>query len=195
MKRKRLCNIWVLALCSILFVPAYAEDSIAVEQPHKEKKQIYNSTQVKLDILSPILTPGLNEWQIQHYEMAVNVRLANRFYPTLEAGYATPGGFVRAGADICPFKKHPESPHALLIGLRIATGATALKADCWGELVVGCQVEVYKRFYMGWMGRLKLLFTRQTTDKDGNEYPTFIPGFGHRENLGWGVNYYVGFRI
>ena len=78
MKRNRLCNILVLALCAWLFVPAYAEDSIPV----------YGGTQVKFDILSPVLTPGLNNWQMQHYEIAANVQLAHRFYPTLELGYA-----------------------------------------------------------------------------------------------------------
>jgi hypothetical protein len=160
---------------------------------------IYNGTQVKVDILSPVLISGLNNWQVQHYEAAVNVRLAKRFYPTIEAGYATPGGFFRVGADINPLKKNPESPHALLVGLRIGSGYQALKADCWGEIVAGCQVEIAKvnktAFYMGWMGRFKFLFTRNTEDKDGNAYPTYIPGYGERDNIGWGANYYLGWRF
>ena len=189
-----------------------AEDSIAVEKPKKERKQIYNATQVKLDILSPILIPGLHNWQMQGYELAVNVRLAQRFYPTFEVGYAGGkiissdtlaysgyGGFFRVGADINPLKKNPESPHALLVGLRIGSGYQALKADCWGEIVAGCQVEIAKvnktAFYMGWMGRFKFLFTRNTEDKDGNAYPTYIPGYGERDNIGWGANYYLGWRF
>ena len=160
---------------------------------------IYNGTQVKVDILSPVLISGLNNWQMQHYEAAVNVRLAKRFYPTIEAGYATPGGFFRVGADINPLKKNPESPHALLVGLRIGSGYQAHKADCWGEIVAGCQVEIAKvnktAFYMGWMGRFKFLFTRNTEDKDGNAYPTYIPGYGERDNIGWGANYYLGWRF
>ena len=210
----------VLALCALLFVPAYAEDSINVEAPKKEKQPIYNSTQVKVDILSPVLTPALYQWQMQHYELAVNVRLAQRFYPTLEAGYtggkitesdsitySGHGGFFRFGVDINPLKKHPESPHALLVGLRIGSGYQAHKADCWGEIVAGCQVEIAKierqttndkrpmAFYMGWMGRIKFLFTRDTEDKNGVIYPTYIPGFGERGNIGWGANYYLGWRF
>ena len=81
---------------------------------------IYGGTQVKIDILSPVLTPGLNNWQMQHYEIAANVQLAHRFYPTLELGYAGgkthndsvqyngQGGFARIGCDINPLKKHGE---------------------------------------------------------------------------------------
>lgn len=157
---------------------------------------IYNGTQIKLDILSPVLIAGLNNWQIQHYELAVNVRLAQRYYPTLELGYATPGGFMRIGADINPLKKHPERPHALLVGVRLGTAVQAKGyTDCWGEIVAGCQVEIAQvgstSFYMGWMGRFKCLFTRQ------ERYfpPEYIPGFGKRDNIGWGANYYLGWRF
>ena len=78
-------RLWVIGLGLLLSIAIYAEDSIAVEKP---KKQIYEGTQIKLDILSPILTPGLNNWQMQHYELAANVQLKHRFYPTLELGYA-----------------------------------------------------------------------------------------------------------
>jgi len=183
-----------------------------VEAPKKEKKQIYNSTQIKVDILSPVLTPALYNWKMQHYELGVNVRLAQRFYPTLEAGYtggritesdsitySGHGGFFRVGADINPLKKHPESPHALLVGLRIGSGYQAHKADCWGEIVAGCQVCIAEvrntAFYMGWMGRVKFLFTRATEDKNGNAYPIYIPGFGERANIGWGANYFLGWRF
>ncbi len=203
----------------MLSVAAFAEDSIVAAAQEKPKKQIYNGTQVKLDILSPILIPGLNHWKLQQYEVAANVRLAQRYYPTFEVGYAGgqttqgdtityngKGGFFRVGADICPLKKHPESPHALLIGLRLGTAVqdighvypdgTITKryvgADCWGEIVAGCQVEIAKvnetAFYMGWMGRIKFLFTRG----DGAIY---IAGYGGRDNISWGANYYLGWRF
>lgn len=191
MKRNRLCSIIVCVLC---FAGA------AVCAP---RDSIYMGTQVKLDIASPILTPALNSWSIQHYEMAVNVRLARRWYPTVELGYATPGGFMRIGCDLNPLHRHPEAPHALLVGVRLATAVQEKGyTDCWGEIVAGCQVEICKgdrlkvkgerkepmAFYMGWMGRFKILFTRDLT-------PTYIPGFGKRDNIGWGVNYYLGWRF
>lgn len=240
MKRRRLCNI-VLAL--LLSVAAYAqqaivqatdtealpadtnvvvvvdtiimatEDSAELATARKERKEIYQGTTVKLDILSPLLVSGLSHWTIQHYEVAVNVRLANRFYPTFELGYAggqtqqgdsiyynAHGGFFRAGADINPLKRNPGSPHALLIGLRLGAAFQPRKADCWGEIVAGCQVEICKvkntAFYMGWMGRFKILFTREAENLTAAEMgPIYIPGFGHRSNLGWGASYHLGWKF
>jgi hypothetical protein len=239
MKRRRLCNI-VLAL--LLSIAAYAqqaviqtadtavlpvdtnivvimdtivtqEDTAELAIERKERKQIYQGTMVKLDILSPLLMSGLSHWTIQHYELAVNVRLANRFYPTLEAGYAggqmqqgdslfynAHGGFFRAGADINPLKRNPGSPHALLIGVRVGTCFQPRKVDCWGEIVAGCQVEIAKvkntAFYMGWMGRLKILFTREAENLTAAEMgPIYIPGFGHRSNMGWGASYHLGWKF
>lgn len=225
------------------------------------KAPLYGGTQVKLDIASPIIIAASNKWQMQHYEMAVNVRLKDRFYPTFELGYAGgtttqgdtiayagQGGFFRAGVDLHPLKKHPESPHALLIGIRLgaavqdfnqdltrepkstatdalvatdvyAVNTTGIYGDCWGEIVAGCQVEIAKvgkpkansqqpmSFYMGWMGRLKCLFTRslvptakkQLTDEQlmaGNVLtPIYIPGYGKRDNIAWGFDYYLGWRF
>ena len=179
----------------------------------KVRKQIYMGTVVKLDILSPLLMSGLNGWKIQHYEVAVNVRLANRFYPTFEVGYSggqtqqgdsifynSHGGFFRAGADINPLKRNPGSPHALLVGVRLGAAFQQRKADCWGEIVAGCQVEIAKvkntAFYMGWMGRFKILFTREPAGLTAAEMgPIYIPGFGHRSNLGWGASYHLGWKF
>ncbi len=240
MKRRRLCNI-VLAL--LLSIAAYAqqaviqtadtavlpvdtnivvvidtiimasEDSAELAIARQERKEIYQGTTVKLDILSPVLVSGLSHWTIQHYELAVNVRLANRFYPTLEVGYAggqmqqgdsifynAHGGFFRAGADINPLKRNPGSPHALLIGVRVGTCFQPRKVDCWGEIVAGCQVEIAKvkntAFYMGWMGRFKILFTREAENLTAAEMgPIYISGFGHRSNMGWGASYHLGWKF
>ena len=175
---------------------------------------IYNATQIKLDIASPVVIAGIHQWGMQHYEIAANVQLAKRFFPTLELGYSggkthrgdsiqynAHGGFFRAGCDINPLKKHKDSPHALLVGLRLGTAVqTKGYTDCWGEIIAGCQVEIAKvqktAFYMGWMGRFKVLFTR---DKEGltadQMKPIYIPGFGNRDNIGWGLNYYLGWRF
>ena len=211
--------------------------SLVVRAGEEHHSSIYGGTQVKLDIASPAIIIGMSKGQLQHYEIGVNVRLKDRFYPTLEAGYAGGktskdsisytgnGAFIRLGIDINPLKKHPESPHALLVGIRFGTSAQGfdqrnsntdayshtVKADCWGEIVAGCQVEIaqfppYKRghgerasFYMGWMGRLKFLFTRmnkELADEATNiSVPRYIPGYGDRGNIGWGINYYLGWRF
>ena len=230
MRRSRLCNIVFACLLSVAawgqndsilvsVEPQFTDSQTIKPQPAKEKKQVYYGTQVKLDILSPVLMAGLYNWQIQHYEVAVNVRLAKRFYPTLELGYSGGsttqgdtisysgyGGFFRVGADICPLKKHPDSPHALLVGLRFGTAVQecgqvyadgeatkiGVRGDCWGEIVAGCQVEIAQvnntAFYMGWMGRFKILFTRKGDT-------VYIPGFGKKDDMGWGADYYLGWRF
>lgn len=259
-------RLWGIGLALLLSVAVFAEDTIAVDsamfvadriimdttrtdtakaQPVKKKTKIYYGTQVKLDILSPVLVAGINDWTMQDYEIAVNVRLAKRWYPTLELGYAGgrthndsiaykgQGGFFRVGCDLNPLKKRPDSPHALLVGLRLGTAVQAwehdmtrvisgtgvnyegeyqmhtggVRADCWGEIVAGCQVEIAKvkntAFYMGWMGRFKALFTRTLTPEvkatiaqdqtDHSPYmPIYIPGYGTRDNISWGFSYFLG---
>ena len=211
-------RLWVIGWLMAMSISLFA----ATDTTKVKKEPIYNATQIKLDIASPVVIAGIHQWQMQHYEIAANVQLARRFFPTLELGYAGgkahndsinysgKGGFFRVGCDINPLKKKKDSPHALLVGLRLGTAVqgwehtshatSGTKADCWGEIVVGCQVEIAKvqktAFYMGWMGRFKVLFTR---DKEGltadQMMPIYIPGFGNRDNIGWGLNYYLGWRF
>lgn len=224
-----------------------------------KRATIYQGTTVKLDVGASAVIIGMNRGRIQHYEMAVNVRLKNRFYPTFEIGYAGTsgagpgnplgapvtyndtvfyqgqGGFFRVGCDINPLKKRPNSPHALLIGIRLGAAVqdylqntvisesgilstntdfrmatSGVRGDCWGEIVAGCQVEICKvantAFYMGWMFRFKALFTRSLTAKmkaivgdqveDVTPFmPTYIPGYGVRDNIGWGISYHLAWRF
>ena len=67
------------------------------------------------------------------------------------------------------------------------------KFDCWGEIVAGCQVQIWKGFQMGWYVRLKFLFTR--TDKQGDALPAYLPGFGYRNDTNWGINYFLGYKF
>ena len=229
MRRKILCNIVILALCAIELQAQNDSTSVG-------KSSIYGGTQIKLDILMPAIVAGTSKGALLNFEIASNVRLAQRFYPTFELGYtggktsrgdslyyAGQGGFFRVGADICPLKKHPERPHALLVGIRLGAAVQdcqqvmheaeqfkGVRGDCWGEIVAGCQVEIAQvgktAFYMGWMGRFKALFTRTLTAEvkatlaadvvDISPYmPIYIPGYGKRENIGWGANYYLGWRF
>lgn len=142
------------------------------------------------------------------------------------------GGFARLGLDINGLKKHPENPNALLVGLRLGTALQGydltnvslnapywgdtrtdyhnlFHADCWGEVVAGCQVQVYKGFQMGWYLRFKVLFTRSAKDYNtintaGSTYttninnallPYYIPGFGYRADTNWGFNYYIAYSF
>ena len=218
--------IFVLCLLSLVLCPANAQTPANANAKAKANADsIYNGTMLKLDIASPIVVSAANKWKMQHYEMTVIVRLAKRFYPTFELGYAGGsttqgdslsynghGGFFRVGCDINPLKKHPESPHALLVGVRLGTAVQGahqgtpgepqpfrVKGDCWGEIVAGCQVEIAKvnntSFYMGWTGRFKCLFTRADGTTVDTMNPVYIPGFGKRDIIGWGVSYHLGWRF
>ncbi len=218
--RKPISFRYICFLLCILCVPmlsAGENDSI----------QIYKGTQIKLDIGSPILEIARSKAQVQTYEIAANVNLLNRFFPTLELGYAQAnntlvngtfngkGAFMRVGLDLSALRKHPESPYKLLVGIRIATDVqnfslsniavydnywqTAaplsyqrVRWDAWGEIFIGMQVQVYKAFYMGAAIRLKALFT---PGKDGEYTPYYIPGYGYKDDMNFGINYYIAWNF
>ena len=188
---------------------------------------VYQGMSVKLDVGNSVLELARSAGKIQSYEAAINVRLAKRFYPTLEAGYAMAergadggmhkgqGGFGRIGMDLAVVKKGA-SENNMLVGLRFGSAyqnydLTNVKLhsdywgeqrlnfynqqrfDCWGEIVAGCQVQVYKGFQMGWYVRMKLLFTRNA--KEGEVMPYYIPGLGFRKDFNWGFNYYLAYKF
>ena len=188
---------------------------------------VYQGISIKLDIATPIIELARSKAKIQNYEIAMNVRIANRFYPTLEAGYALAetsadggnyegqGGFARLGIDLSALKKGA-SENCLMVGLRAGGALQQFQIidvpihddfwqlpnvnyydqhhfDCWGEVVAGCQVQVYKGFQMGWYVRMKLLFTRNA--KEGEVMPYYIPGFSFRKDFQWGLNYYLAYKF
>ena len=219
----------------VIIIVAFLSLSLVGRAGEGFRASIYNGTQIKLDIASPIITPAINQWKMQQYEIAANVQLIQRLFPTIELGYAGgqthrgdsiayngQGGFMRIGCDLNPLKKYKDSPHALLVGIRFGTAVQGFehrmpninavlkstRADVWGEIVLGCQVEIAKfhphreypdnraAFYMGWFGRFKILFTRQNEyTPTAKQYAIYIPGFGPRDNTGWGVNYYLGWKF
>lgn len=175
---------------------------------------IYQGMSLKLDIGNTILEAATSKGKIISTEVAMNWRLKKRYIPTLELGYCqmspyqdekqqwSYGGFGRIGMDLNPMRKHPERENMLLLGLRVGTALQSYEltdrikhfgADAWGEVVAGCQVQVIKGFQMGWYVRLKVLFTRQKSADDIRAL--YIPGFGYRDDMGWGLNYYVGYRF
>ena len=188
---------------------------------------IYQGLSLKIDLATPVIEAARSSGKIQSYEMAMNVRLAKRWYPTLEFGYALAdchadgglyngqGGFGRLGLDISALKKGV-SENCLMIGLRVGTSCQNYQLtnillqneywgsaridytkqthwDAWGEIVAGCQVQVYKGFQMGWYARMKILFTR--TDKNGEALPYYMPGYGFRNDTNWGLNYYIAYKF
>ena len=218
-------RFFVILLLFPLALLSYARED--VEKERNDSIPLYQGVNVKLDIAMPIIEAARSAGKIQDYEMAVNVRLKNRFYPTLELGYALAecgadgaqhkghGGFARLGMDLAIVKKG-ETENNLLIGLRFG-GAyqnydltnVQLQTDywqsnsidfynqncfdCWGEIVVGCQVYLWKGLHMGWYGRVKLLFTRNVAEEQA--LPYYVPGLGFRNDFNWGFNYYIGYRF
>lgn len=191
------------------------------------KDSIWNGMNLKIDLGTPILEVAMSKGKVQSYEMMVNANLCQRFFPTLELGYAQAnvstdrgqfqgrGGFGRVGLDLSALKKHKDSPHKLLVGLRVGTAVQQhttsnillphdywqdevrmsypkqVRCDVWGEVVAGCQVQVYKHFHIGWSVRLKILMTR----KENKLTAYYIPGFGYRQDTNIGFNYYLGWTF
>ena len=233
-------NLWRKTTCAficmnkrflvILLLLPFSLLSYAREEGEKEKNDsipLYQGVNVKLDIAMPIIEAARSAGKIQDYEMAVNVRLKNRFYPTLELGYALAecgadgaqhkghGGFARLGMDLAIVKKGA-TENNLLVGLRVGGAFQNFdltnvqiqtnywpidkqnfydqnRFDCWGELVAGCQVYLWKGLHMGWYGRVKLLFTRNVAEEQ--VLPYYVPGLGFRNDFNWGFNYYIGCRF
>ena len=217
---------WVVILLLLpLAVLLYARDEKGKER--NDSIPVYQGVNLKLDIAMPVIEAARSAGKIQDYELAINVRLKNRFYPTLELGYALAecgadgaqhkglGGFARIGLDLAVVKKGA-TENNLLAGVRLAGAYQNYdltnvcvqtdywqtsgwnfydqnRFDCWGEVVVGCQVYLWKGLHMGWFGRIKLLMTRNA--KEGNVLPYYVPGLGFRNDLNWGFNYYIGYRF
>ena len=220
-------NRLLLILSLICFALCASAQERTREKQTIDKDSIFQGMSIKLDIAMPILELARSKGAIQDYEIAINARLANRFYPTLEMGYALAstsadggdysgqGGFARIGMDLSALQKG-NGENCLMAGLRFGgayqqfdltnitlhndywqLGTTSFlnqhKFDCWGEIVAGCQVQIWKGFQMGWYARMKLLFTR--TDKQGDALPAYLPGFGYRRDFNWGLNYFLGYRF
>lgn len=218
---------WIVILLLLpltLFLYARGETRAKVKN---DSVPAYQGVSLKLDLAMPVIEAARSAGKIQDYEMAINVRLKNRFYPTLELGYALAecgadgaqykgqGGFARLGMDLAIVKKGA-TENNFMIGLRFG-GAyqnydltnvrlqtdywlsnpidfyNQTRFDCWGELVAGCQVYLWKGLHMGWYGRIKLLMTRSVAE--GNVLPYYVPGLGFRNDFNWGINYYIGYRF
>ena len=128
-------------LCSALLIHAreYADTAV------------YQGMSVKMDIGTPILEIARSGGKMQSYEAAINLRLAKRFYPTVEGGFALAecaadggqhkgmGAFGRVGMDMAVVKKGT-TENNVLIGLRVG-GAyqdydltnVRLYSNYWGE--------------------------------------------------------------
>lgn len=95
---------------------------------------VFQGGHIKLDIGNTAYTLFRSGGTTQQYEIATNVNLLKRFYPTLEGGigwstdhaaggtYEGRGGFLRIGMDLNPLKKKRNNNYALLVGVRVGVG-------------------------------------------------------------------------
>jgi hypothetical protein len=217
-------RLWLILLLVPLSLISYAREE---QQVDADSIPVYQGLAVKVDLAMPILEAARTAGKIQNYEVAINARLLNRFYPTLELGYAMAecgadggqhnghGGFARLGVDLAVVKKGV-TENNFMVGIRFANALQnydltdvkqavdywpaqrlnfydQFRYDCWGEVVAGCQVFLWKGLHMGWYGRIKLLMTRNA--KPGQVMPYYVPGLGYRKDFNWGLNYYIGYRF
>ncbi|MGM9837196.1 MAG: DUF6048 family protein [Paludibacteraceae bacterium] len=153
----RVLGVALVLGCSLSILAA--TDSTAVAR-RKDGTRIYADTAIyqgmslKIDIANTIIEAATSKGKVQSYELAMNWRLKQRFFPTLELGYAQAeaaaaggqhsgkGGFGRVGLDMNGLKKHPENRNALLVGLRVGTAmqqydmtGVALNGGYWGDIL------------------------------------------------------------
>ncbi len=127
------------------------------------------------------------------------------------------GGFLKVGMDLNGLRKNITGPSAFLVGVRVCTAlqgyrvtnmsladsywqeaapislTNRFRADAWGEVVAGCNVQIWGGLMMGWNVRFKFLFT--SNNHNTGPLPYYIPGYGYRGGTNWGINYYIGYKF
>ena len=63
-----------------------AQQDTTMQQATAPKDTIYNGMSLKVDLFNSVLEPARSKGTIQSYEIAMNWRLKQRFFPTLELG-------------------------------------------------------------------------------------------------------------
>ncbi len=116
----------------LLILTLFSLFSTAVSAREYADTAVYQGLSLKLDLAMPVMEAARSGGKIQDYELAINVRLARRWYPTMELGYALAdctadgghhtgqGGFGRIGLDISTLKKGV-SENCLMVGFRVGT--------------------------------------------------------------------------
>lgn len=194
-------------LFSVFALAMHAHEKHAFRQ--YADSAIWQGMTLRADIGNMALTALQSRGDILQYEVAATTNLKNKFYPILEAGYASAqhqgdstfyhgeGGFARIGLDLNPMRKSRNGDYFLTVGLRAGMALQELvpeqkmRFDCWGEVVAGVQVKVVAGWVMGWQLRFHALFT----DRGKTPAPYYIPGYGKTGGSALGVNYFVGYRF
>lgn len=132
MALKRL--LYILILCATAVGAECETKGVQSKFRKVPADSVYQSATIKFDLGSAAYLPVRHKGDVQTYDFAASVRLFQKFFPTVEAGYAQArltdyygnnlyrgyGGFMRLGADYSVLKKYKGENH-LLVGLRVAT--------------------------------------------------------------------------
>ena len=142
-------TVCLLAMHGLCQVPSdkgpSTSDKVTKDQVTKDKglsdkglplDSIYQGTTLKFDFGSAVYLPIRHRGNVQNYELAVNVQLIKKLFPTFEVGYAQSrlygsatgasqtfkayGGFMRLGLDYSVLRKYKGENH-LLVGARVGT--------------------------------------------------------------------------
>jgi len=133
--------IVLLMLCaSVVQAKVHIPDSVMHKDGlYVDNLKIYNDSAIfqgvnlKLDLFNTCYYLASSKGALQTYEIALNTRLKQRFYPTVELGYTQgemgvtgtmwngKGGWMNVGLDINGLKKNLNELDALLVGIRIGT--------------------------------------------------------------------------
>lgn len=139
---KKILSTYLLLLTCATFVHArvHVPDSVMHKDGlYVDNLKIYNDSAIfqgailKLDLFNSVYYPSISKGALQSYEGSLSFRIQQRFYPTLELGYAQgqlgvydalwrgQGAWTTVGLDINGMKKHLEELDALLVGIRIGS--------------------------------------------------------------------------
>jgi len=137
---KSLILLILLTLTSVVYAKPHIPDSVMHKDGlYVDNLKIYNDSAIfqginlKLDLFNSIYYLAKTKAQMQTYEIALNVRLKQRFYPTIELGYmqgqmdvsATSyigkGGWTGIGLDFNGLRKNLNQLDAFLVGIRVGT--------------------------------------------------------------------------
>lgn len=211
---KRLLLILFVSVPLALSAQEYADT--ALFQGANLKLDLGNSVfeplRSKGDILS--FEGSLNFDVMHRFFPTLDLGYAQSDLSAASGSFRGKGGFARIGMDLSALKKRREM-NMLLVGLRVGTAVQGcstrdvvigngywgystenylgrVRADVWGEVVAGLQVQVYRKFHMGWYVRYKILFSR---GKNGAVTAYYIPGYGYKQDTNFSFNYFIGFKL
>ncbi len=144
----------LLLVCSACLWAQDAPDAAEPAPIVEKKDSIYRGIGVKFDLFTPIYTLASTSARTMSFELGANVNLLNRYFPTIEIGYAKSeytaehgamyagqGGFLKGGVDVGVTKATSTLKNLFYVGIRGAVGMqdynltnVQYKGNYWGTI-------------------------------------------------------------